>query len=366
MKRILVLGALALVAACGEDEQPHNEASAIVYVGRVERSGVVGRLLIVDDDTIPDSLITWSATDPSRVTFLDSARIRFDSAGNLTVKAVVGVDTFTKGRSIPKPPVVVFDQVSDSGNRDIWRVDLDGRALQRLTTNVADDRDPVIRGDQVLFISFRGGAADVWRAALTGGGDTRITNTASQEADLASSKDGSRLAFTRLIGGIPKLIRTGSSGGSPTPVTDTASGAVDAAPSFAPAGDKLVFASSQGGPVRLWAAEIGSGDLDTLPRGGSGVDVEPAWSPDGGRIAFASTRDGPTEIYVLTLATGGVTRLTTAGGSNGRPFWTADGRILFVTFVSGIPSLRWLDPAEPGVVHEIPVGDKADHPSSAW
>jgi TolB protein len=280
---------------------------------------------------------------------------------------VVGTDTFSKARSIPKPPVLVFDQVSDSGNRDIWRVDLDGRALQRLTTNVADDRDPVIRDDQVLFISFRGGVADVWRASMNGGGDTKITNTAEQEADLASSKDGSRLAFTRIIGGLPKLYRTNSSGGSAVAVTASFSdGAIDAAPSFAPSGDKLVFVSSQGGPVRLWTVDIGSGDLDTLPRGAAGADVEPAWSPYGGYVAFASNRDGPTELYLLNLATGLSTRLTLAGGSNGRASWTADGRILFVNFVSGVPSLRWLDPAVPGVVHDIPVGDHADHPSSSW
>lgn len=367
MKRLLLLAGLILLISCGDEERSHADASAIVYVGRVERSGVVGRLLVVGEDTIPDSLITWIATDPSRVTFLDSARVRFDSAGKLTVRAIVGTDTFSKARSIPKPPVVVFDQVSDSGNRDIWRVDLDGQDLRRLTTNVADDRDPVIRDDQVLFISFRGGAADVWRASMNGGGDTRITNTAEQEADLASSRDGSRLAFTRLVGGLPKLYRTNGSGGSLTAVTSAFSdGAVDAAPSWAPSGDKLVFASSQGGPVRLWTATIGSGALDSLPRGASGADVEPAWSPDGGFIAFASTRDGPTEVYRLNIATGETTRLTTAGGSNGRPHWTSDGRILYVTFVSGVPSLRWLDPALPGVVHEIPVGDHADHPSSSW
>src|SRR6478609_2393527 len=295
MKRLILFASLAVAAACGNDETPPEQPSAIIYLGRVERSGVVGRRVVVDGDTIPDSLITWYATDLSRITLLDSARIRFDSAGNLTLKAVVGSDTFSKARSIPKPPVVVFDQVSDSGNRDIWRVDLDGRALQRLTTDLADDRDPVVRGNEVLFISFRGGVADVWRASMNGGGDTKVTNTAEQETDLASSKDGARLAFTRLIGGLPKLYRTSSTGASATAVTATFSdGAVDAAPSFAPAGDKIVFVSSQGGPVRLWTVNIGSGALDTLPRGAGGADVEPEWSPDGGYIAFASNRDGPT------------------------------------------------------------------------
>jgi dipeptidyl aminopeptidase/acylaminoacyl peptidase len=360
----MVLGALALVAACGEEEGggPPKE---IRFLGRVERSATVLRRVVVGGDTIPDSLISWSADLPGHVTFLDSARVRFDSTGTVTFTAVVGADAFVLVREIPPPPTVVFDQVSDSGNRDIWRVALDGQDLVRLTTDAADDRDPYVVGGQVTYISRRGGPPDLWRMPIAGGGPTRLTTTADEEMDPAASA-GSALAYIRLLGGIPKLYR--SSGGAALPVTGAFSpGAVDGSPSWSPSGDRIAFASSQGGPVRLWMARISTGALDTLPgRAITGADVEPAWSPDGGRIAFASSREGPTEIYLLTLATGVATRLTTAGGTNGRPAWTGDGRILFVTWVDGHPTLRWLDPLLPDLIHEIPVGHDADHPTSPW
>jgi hypothetical protein len=366
VRRALLACSLVVAAACGDDEGSDPNSPSVVLLGRVERSSVVDRRIVIEGDTIPDSLVTWLATDPSRVTFLDSARIRFDSAGPLTLLAIVGTDTMRRSRTVPKPPVVYFDQVSDSGNRDLWRVDLDGRGLTRITTDVADDRDPTVGGGDVTFISFRGGKADLWKVGLDGGAATRITNDATEEMDPTVSKDGGKLAYTRLIGGLPKLYRATS--GGPVAVTSSFSdGAVDGAPSWSPDGARLAFISSQGGPVRLWAATIASGSLDTLPgRAPSGADVEPSWSPDGNYIAFASSREGPTEIHLLTLATGSVTRLTTAEGSNGRPSWTADGRILFVRWVDGKPELRWLDPAHPAVVHEIPVGDRADHPVSPW
>jgi len=366
VKRALVAILLLFAVACGDEEGTDQNSPSVVLLGRVERSSVVDRRIVIEGDTIPDSLVTWLATDPSRITLLDSARIRFDSAGPLTLLAIVGTDTMRRSRTVPKPPVIYFDQVSDSGNRDLWRVDLDGRALTRITDHLADDRDPTVGGGTVTFISFRGGRADLWKVGLNGGTATRVTNDATEEMDPAVSADGEKIAYTRLVGGLPKLYR-GTLTGPVAVTTSFSDGAIDGAPNWSPDGEKIAFISSQGGPVRLWAATIGNGALDTLPgRATSGADVEPAWSPDGKYIAFASSREGPTEIHLLTIATGAVTRLTTAGGSNGRPAWTKDGRILFVRWVSGHPTLRWLDPAAPAIVHEIPVGDDADHPVSPW
>ena len=337
----------------------------IVLLGRVERSATVTWRLIAAGDTVPDSLVTLVATDPARVTLLDSSRLRLDSAGALTLVAMTATDTVRSVRTVPVPPTIVFDRMSDSGVRDIWRVALDGRDLQRLTTNAADDRDPTVAGTTVTFVSFRSGGGDLWRVPLGGGAETQVTSTAEQDAEPAAAPNGGAVAFVRYLGGLPKLHRT--TGAGAVPLTAAFSGgAVDGAPSWAPTGDQLVFASSQSGPVRLWSAVIGSGALDTLAGYATGADVEPAWSPDGGRIVFASSRDGPTELYLLTLATGGIVRLTTAGGSNGRPAWTADGRIVYVTFVAGHPNLRWLDPADPAVIHELPVGADADHPASPF
>lgn len=366
MNRPLLLGALLLLAACATDEQGPGPARRIVLLGRLERSSVVRWRLLQGGDTLPDSLVTLTVSDTTRATVMDSSRVRFDSAGDITLFVHLDSIVVPAFRTISLPPTIVYDQLSDSGDRDVWSATLDGQDRTRLTTDAADDRDPTVVGSKVVFTSYRTGGGDLYSVTLAGGTATRITSGAEEEADPALAPDGVGLAYTRLLGGIPKLYR--SSGGAPIAVTGAlGDGAVDASPSWSPDGGRLVFASSGGGPVRLWTATLQTGALDTLRGyGGTGVDVEPAWSPDGGRVAFASTRDGPTEIYVATIATGAVTRLTLAGGSNGRPAWTVDGRVLFVTFVSGHPALHWVDPGSPGVIHDIPVGPDADHPASPW
>ena len=363
MRRALVLALLG-IAACGDDQGPGVTTRSIVLLGRVERSAIVARRLVVNGDTVPDSLVTWRLDDTIGAHLLDSARIRFDSVGPFTLRAIVAPDTVVLHGSAAAPPVIVFDQLSDSGNRDIWRADLDGLNKTRLTTNAADDHKPTVASGVVTFVSLRSGAGDLYQVPLAGGSDSLLLSNSAEEEDPAAAPSGGAVAFTRFVGGIPKLFEL--SGGTATALTSSfGSGAVDASPSWSPAGDKIVFASSENGPVQLWVITLASDALDTLPgHGASGADVEPAWSRDGGRIAFASSRDGPTEIYLLTLSSGAVTRLTTAGGTNGRPAWTADGRIVYVTFVSGHPQLRWLDPASPAAIHDIPVGTDADHPAS--
>jgi Tol biopolymer transport system component len=73
-------------------------------------------------------------------------------------------------------------------------------------------------------------------------------------------------------------------------------------------------------------------------------------------VAFATDRTGDTEIYLLEVATGALSRLTDRPGDDGQPAWVADGRLVYVAWISGSPRLRWLDPAAPDQVHDIDVG----------
>ena len=92
--------------------------------------------------------------------------------------------------------------------------------------------------------------------------------------------------------------------------------------------------------------------------------MEPAWGPNGMWVAFASNRSGNTDIYAYELATGTNVRLTDRPDTDGRPAWLDDGRLVYVAWTSGTPQLRWLDPDEPGVTHEIDIGPgEPDNPS---
>ena len=59
-------------------------------------------------------------------------------------------------------------------------------------------------------------------------------------------------------------------------------------------------------------------------------DQWPSWAPAGDRVVFSSTRTGDTEIYVLTLANGECQQLTETPGRDAHPcFSPAGDRIAF-------------------------------------
>ena len=80
----------------------------------------------------------------------------------------------------------------------------------------------------------------------------------------------------------------------------TAGSVVDLAPSFSPAGTRLVFVRRRSG---------GRDDLFRIGVGGSGLlrlsrtqvaEADPTWSPQGGLIAFSAGRAiGSSEVFVL-------------------------------------------------------------------
>jgi WD40 repeat protein len=270
-----------------------------------------------------------------------------------SVPATVGTFSFTLYVSTPLLPVIVFDRVA-GGNRDIYRVGLDGSDLVRLTDNVADDRDPTVAQGQVVFTSYRDGNAELYRVPLAGGTETRLTTTTNNESDPALSPDGTRLAFTSAPpGGITHLYTSASDGTGALPATTAGISAIEASPSWMN-GQRLAYMSTLNGTADIFDLTVGG--TPALRVGGTKNDVEPAWSPDGTRLVFATNRDTDTELYLQDVAGGGLTRLTTRAGTDGSPSWLADGRIVFVCYSGGTGQLCWMDPAQPGAYTVIPTG----------
>lgn len=257
--------------------------------------------------------------------------------------------------SAPVLPVVIFDHV-EGGNRDIWRVALDGSDMVRLTTHGGDDQNPTYARGKVVFTSFRDGNAELYSVPVTGGTETRLTTTTANEIEPALSPDGTRLAYTNDVSGVNKLWLAngdGTGGARLSPVSFGFGGSIEAAPSWAPSGDRVAFVATNNGSSDIFDFTIPG--TPTLIVGSDSTDIEPAWSPDGTRLAFASRREGDTELYMMTVATRQVTRLTFRAGTDSQPAWLSDGRLAFVAFTSGTPRLRWLDPANPAAVFDIPM-----------
>lgn len=173
-------------------------------------------------------------------------------------------------------------------------------------------------GESVYFIEPNGSARRPV-PALTGA------------ADLAWSRDGSRLAFTRARrNNVVDLYVAGRDGTDARLLVRNAE-----SPSWSPDGQRLVFMRfvCPGGscpelenPYELFIVEVGGGPVRRLTRNG-GYDGEPDWSPDGTAILFA-TDDG-----LFLIGPDGRNRRRLTRGAHSNPDWAPGGaRIAYDTF----------------------------------
>jgi serine/threonine protein kinase/Tol biopolymer transport system component len=197
-------------------------------------------------------------------------------------------------RISPQGDRVVFAGVDpQSGNRDLFSVELARGVISRLTIDVANDWFPVWApdGSQLLFGSDRAGGADVTaylkKSMDPGRGETAFQTHVTYPVDW--SRDGRWIAFQ-------------SSSASATP-----SGDISIASTV---GDRKPFVYL-GTPFR---------------------QEDPRFSPDGRWIAYSSDESGRYEVYARPFtgepaSAKGKIQLSNAGGDF--PVWRADGRELF-------------------------------------
>lgn len=370
--RLLKSGTLVLSAAYRKQRgsrsfevaAPHP--LAIETAGRLERGSVIRLRVLRDGAALPAGATALAFAPADGAQALGGDSVKLLRSGTVAVRASAPGAEGVRELTVAVPPAVVFDRVADS-NRDLWRVELDGGNLTRLTDDPAADSDPSVAAGQIAFVSLREGNAEIFRMPLPGGAASRVTRTAAGESMPALAPNGQRLAYVSNAAGVEKLWLAASDGSGAAPASATGDRfSIDAAPSWDGLSARLVFSSTaEGTPDIFLLTPTGTA---TLLAGGSGSDVDPAFSRDNQFVAFASTRGGggAANLYLVTVATGAVTRLTTSPATHAQPAWTTDGRIVFTEFGSdGAGRLRWIDPASPSVIHQIGTGaGSARNPSA--
>lgn len=126
----------------------------------------------------------------------------------------------------------------------------------------------------------------------------RITNAAQ---DLGPGEqpnfapDGNGIVARTCVGSHCGLFLMGRFGESKTRLTISAD---DSMPSWSPLGDRIAYASQQGGNWDIWVINTnGTGQVRLTDD--PGIDAMPVWLPDGSGIVFRSTRDGAWGIWVM-------------------------------------------------------------------
>lgn len=164
------------------------------------------------------------------------------------------------------------------GLSQIYLVGSDGNgAVRRLTTSAGIDTEPVFSPDgrNLFFTSDRGGSPQIYRMALSGGDAARITFGSNYNVSPRISPDGKTLAFITRRDGRYLVATKDLAGGAEQVLSD---GGREEAPSFAPNGRWIMYATQNGSRDSLMALSI-DGRVKQRLTSALGDIREPTWGP---------------------------------------------------------------------------------------
>ena len=203
-------------------------------------------------------------------------------------------------------------------------------------------------GRSLFFMSDRGGAENIWRLPLTGGGSaTQVTKFTDGRVLWPSiSYDGRTIVFERGFGiwrldtesGRASEVRVMRRGAPAGPAVERVR-QIDQLQDFAlsPDGKKVAFVAR--GEV-FAASSADGGDavrVTTTPA----PESQPVWSPDSRRLAYVSERLGPGHVFVYDFGTNTETQLTNAPEPDDSPRFSPDGK--WLAFQRGGREVRALE-----------------------
>ncbi len=158
-------------------------------------------------------------------------------------------------------------------------------------------------GRSFVFVSNRGGHADIWRRQIAGGEPVRITNDDAIESDLIFAHDGESIYYTRVAGSDVSIWQIGSLGGQPRKVLGNAS-----VPSPSRDGRMLAwYTNATDGSISLMVgAADGTGQRLLAEKLQPGVATGRAsWSSDGRSLAYSfGSLFTPRNLFVVNVADG--------------------------------------------------------------
>ncbi|MEO8337989.1 MAG: hypothetical protein ABI664_23650, partial [bacterium] len=241
-------------------------------------------------------------------------------------KSVVYASTFLGGADCPPVPGRELGYVWPIYDTyDIFRVNIDGSGLRRLTATAGYDAEATVAKDgRIVFTSVRDGDMEIYSMNGDGSDVRRLTNLPGPDGGAFFSADGSKIVFrgrhpapgaeldeyfTLLKKGIWRptsleLYVMNRDGSHLKQVTDTGVGA-NWAPFFTPDGRQIIYASNAANP------RGNNFDLFLVNLDGTGkeqvtfsetFDGFPMFSPDGRKLVFASNRhsakEGDTNLFM--------------------------------------------------------------------
>ncbi len=310
------------------------------------------------------------ATGPRYVGFLEQIGAAFmtDEGAVQADSSLTQVSFASEGADFdpaiaPEGDWMAYASTQHAETADIYRKQIGGRTMVRLTADPAEDVMPAISPDGrwIAFSSNRSGNWDVWLMPAEGGPATQLTSESDDELHPTFSPDGTRITYCRRNIHSDRwevwmfeLDRPGAR----TYVCD------GLFPQWSPdqTRNTLLFQRARERGSRfygIWTVDFRDGQATSPTEIVSASDaaiMHPVWSPDGASICFCSVvrPQGSTawseqaDLWVIGVDGTGRTALTNGRYRNMQPTWSRTGRIFFVSDRGGSDCLWSVSSASAG------------------
>lgn len=288
-------------------------------------------------------------------------------AGSVELVPLPGEDDARLLRLVPSAPLPANTTFEVTLGPDLRAADGGGLA-EPTSWTFTTGAPPATLSNRVVFLSDRGGVANVWSMNPDGTGQVQVSAELAPVLDYAVAPDGGAL----VVGDGHGLVFLRPDGSDRRELTDPAHLEFDAA--WSPNSSRIAFAradATTGRGLGLWTWEVGSGAAsrielpralapDGSPPAGSGdgerLDLRaPRYAPDGGALSFVD-RSGAVGIVELPAQ-----RLTLVrAAAVGVPAWDArssgvlvrvdDGATRPEPFAAPVAPMDETQPADAGVI----------------
>jgi TolB protein len=261
---------------------------------------------------------------------------------------------------------ILFSRETSQGVREIFVVDYDGRNLRQITRNGSLNLLPrwsrdgericytsywqgrqrllVLDGrtgesgmvaefsglnfgadwgpgdDEVVVTLTTDGNPEVYRMALDGRVNSRLTFSPAIDCSAVFDPTGNQVAWTSDRTGRPQLFRMSRDGTNR--IRLTWEGSYNDNPAWSPKGDRIAYISRREGQFRVFTVDADGSNLQPVTQARDGNNEDCSWAPDGRHLVVTSDRDGTRRLWVIDTDTGWARPLTQGSVDDNGPHWS--------------------------------------------